>query len=115
MEKFVNEITSVERKDIGLKFFFENIQNYIVAATVMASGFYIFKNGSTNHIPYIGNISGIVLVLFGFTLYMLNFMHGVRATITFKLNMALYLAINLIIFVSFTDFLWSLIKIQFLK
>lgn len=112
---FFEEIIVIERNDINLKFIFDNIKNYIVSATVMAIGAYIFRYGSSNPIPYMGNILGIILFVIGFILYIFNFIQGTWATLKFKMKTAIYLTVNMVIFLCFTDFLWAIIKMKLIK
>lgn len=61
-EGFLSQLIGVKPEDVTLKFVFDNIKNYGIAATVMDAGFYLFQHGAqVNNFPGAGIVFGILL------------------------------------------------------
>ncbi|WP_430472798.1 hypothetical protein ACQ0MK_11975 [Thalassospira lucentensis] len=77
--EFVEAITDPKEGGKNIKLIFDHIRNYAIASSVMLAGAYTLKNGSASiGLPYIGWITGSMLVLSGFLLYAFNFIVVVR-------------------------------------
>lgn len=107
---FLYQLIDVKPEDIALKFVFDNTKNYGIAATVMVAGFYLFRYGAGNPFPGSGVFWGILLVLAGFVLYVLNVMQAVWALAKLKIRMVPCFILSMIIFLGTLELLWVFIK-----
>lgn len=111
-ERFMLQLIGVKPEDVTLKFLFDNIRNYGIAATVMVAGYYLFQHGAqVNHFPGAGIVSGTLLITVGFILHALNFCQAILALV--KLKMGVYLILSTAMFLSVSELLWVLIKMKF--
>ncbi|MDP2698696.1 hypothetical protein [Thalassospira sp.] len=90
-------------KDGGknIKLIFDHIRNYLIAASVMAAGLYILKYGSKFIIlPYVGMVTGILLSISGFTLYVMNLVVALKILSKTNFSKNRYLSYTISIFMS---------------
>ena len=107
----LKHVLHVDEKDLRLKFFFDHIRNYGIAATVMIAGFYLIANGSiVSPIPGTGLVLGTLLLLSGFLLMVLNLLHPIWAMAQYKVKMLPYMVISIILFLSASELTWVIIK-----
>jgi hypothetical protein len=81
------EFFRVYPKDVNLKFVFDNLRNYGIAAVLFYTGILILKNGTTGTLlafPYAAGITGGIVMLSAFVLAVLNFMHGIVAMLVVR-------------------------------
>lgn len=109
-DKFLHQLIDIKPEDITLKFVFDNIRNYGIAAMVMVAGFYLSQHGAANPFHNSGIFFGILLVLAGFVIYVLNVMQAVWALVKLKMRMVPYFILSMIIFLGTSELLWVLIK-----
>lgn len=91
----------VEKKEVNLKFVFDHLRNYGIAAVLFYTGASIFNNGSLStflqSINGAGATIGVVVMLSAFLLAVLNFVQGMFAlNAAIKLNKWVYSLIVLI-------------------
>jgi uncharacterized membrane protein YesL len=114
VSKFDNmfkHVLHLDEKDLRLKFFFDHVRNYGIAATVIVAGFYLIANGSiVSNIPGAGVIFGTLLLLSGFLLMVFNLLHPIWAMVQFKVKMLPYMVISIILFLSASELTWVIIK-----
>lgn len=83
MDNFIK----VELKDINLKFVFDNLRNYGIAAIFFYTGALIFKNGASSTLldfPYAGGTVGTIVMVTALILAVLNFIQGILAILKVK-------------------------------
>ncbi len=76
MDNFIK----IEQKDFNLKFVFDNLRNYGIAAALFYSGIVIFNNGASSTLlsfSYGGEIAGSILMLFALILATANFVQAI--------------------------------------
>lgn len=114
-EQFLLQLIDVKPEDITLKFIFDNIRNYGIAATVMVAGFYLARHGAqVNPFPGSGIVFGILLVLTGFAMHTLNLTQAIWALIKLKMRVVPYFVLSMTMFLGTSELLWVLIK-QFMQ
>lgn len=113
--KFLLQLIDVKPEEVTLKFFFDNIRNYGIAATVMVAGFYLFRHGAqVNSFPGSGIVFGFVLVLTGLVAYILNFTQAVWALVKLKMRIVPYSIFSMAMFFGTSELLWVYVK-QFMQ
>lgn len=84
-DKYSNKVPAflrVYRKEVTLKFVFDNLRNYGISAVLFYSGVVLFKHGTTGwllSVPYGAKTAGIVVMLMAFLLAVFNFYQGCTA------------------------------------
>ena len=108
IEKFLE----VNPEEIKLKFAFDHLRNYGIAAMVMFAGFYLFRNGASNidFIPYSNIIFGIFLLIIGFLLFSLNLIQMIIVFAKHKSKMLPYLVTSVFSVLAASELLWALVK-----
>jgi len=110
-DRFLLQLIDVKPEDVTLKFIFDNIRNYGIAATVMVAGFYLFRHGAqVNPFPGSEIIFGALLVFTGFLVYILNFTQAVWALIKLKMSVVPYFILSMAMFFGTSELLWVFIK-----
>ncbi len=105
------QLIDVKPEDLTLKFTFDNIRNYGIAATVMVAGFYLAQHGAqVNNFPGAGIVFGSLLVAAGFGLYILNLVQAIWALGKRKMHVVPHLILSMAMFIGTTELLWVLIK-----
>lgn len=114
MSKFddaLKHLLALEPNDIRLKWVFDHVRNYALAATVLVAGFYLFKNGAiVSQLPGAGVVFGSIFLAIGFLLLILNLVQPIWAMAQQKVRMIPYMVISLIIFLGASEFIWVFIK-----
>ncbi|OOH78698.1 hypothetical protein BOW65_18450 [Pseudomonas koreensis] len=101
---FLEQFINVKKTDITLKFFFDHLRNYTIAAAILVAGIYLLKNGSSISIaPYIGNITGSTLILIGIISYALNFAQGIFAYLNLSPSNFFYAVVSTLILLTSID------------
>lgn len=109
--KLLLQLIDVKPEDVTLKFIFDNIRNYGIAATVIVAGFYLVRHGAqVNPFPGSGFVFGVLLVIAGFLAYILNFTQAVWAIIKLKMRVVPYFVLSMTLFFGTTELLWVLVK-----
>jgi hypothetical protein len=110
-ERFLLQLIDIKPEDVTLKLIFDNIRNYGIAATVMVAGFYLAQHGAqVNHFPGAGIVFGILLVVAGFSLYVLNLCQAIWALVKLKIRVVHYFILSMAMFLGTSELLWVLIK-----
>lgn len=110
-ERFLLQLIDVKPEDVTLKFIFDNIRNYGIAATVMVAGFYLAQHGAqVNHFIGAGIVFGTLLVVAGFSLYALNLCQAIWALVKLKMRVVPYFILSMAMFLGTSELLWVLIK-----
>lgn len=110
-ERFLLQLIDVKPEDVTLKFIFDNIRNYGIAATVMVAGFYLVQHGAqVNNFPGAGIVFGVPLVLTGFVLHALNLFQAIWALVKLKMRVVPYFVLSIAMFFGTSELLWVLIK-----
>lgn len=114
MEKFeeaLKHLLQLDPHEIRLKWVFDHVRNYALAATVMIAGVYLFKHGAvSSSLPGAGYVFGTLLLLSGFLLLILNIVQPIWAMANLKVRMLPYMIFSLIIFFGASEFVWVAIK-----
>ena len=99
-ERFLRHILEVDPQKVDLKFIFDHVRNYGIAATVMLVGIYLGKHPETSmsFIPSFDIFWAIFLICLGFLLNILNFVQAVLILAKLKLHIAVYFAFSLLLF-----------------
>lgn len=110
-ERFLLQLIDVKPEDVTLKFIFDNIRNYGIAATVMVAGFYLAQHGAqVNNFLGAGIVFGVLLVVVGFSLYALNLCQAIWALVKLKVRVVPYFILSMVMFLGTSELLWVLIK-----
>lgn len=110
-ERFLLQLIDVKPEDVSLKFIFDNIRNYGIAATVMVAGFYLVQHGAqVNNFPGAGIVFGILFVLAGFSLHALNLCQAIWALVKLKMRVVPYFILSMAMFLGTSELLWVLVK-----
>lgn len=114
MSKFdeaFKHLLALEPNEIRLKWVFDHVRNYALAATVMIAGFYLFKHGAVvSPWPGAGYVFGTLLLLSGFILLVLNMVQPIWAMAKHKIRMLPYMIVSLIILLGASEFFWVIFK-----
>ena len=114
MSKFdeaLKHLLSLEPNEIRLKWVFDHVRNYALAAAVMVAGFYLFKHGATvSSWPGAGYVFGTLLLLSGFLLFALNMVQPIWAMAKLKVPILPYMVVRFIIFLGASELFWVMIK-----
>jgi hypothetical protein len=103
----LEHLLAVEPAEIRLKWVFDHVTNYGVAAVVMITGFYLFKHGSTvDPLPCAGIVFGSLLIILGLVLSVLNIVQPIYAMAKQKIPMVPYMIVSIIIFLAASEFVW---------
>ncbi len=116
-ESLMRQILYFDPKKVDLKFIFDHVRNYGIAATVMVTGVYLAKNPVTSSsfvpsnissnfvhhtansfIPNFDIIIAAFLICFGFALNVLNLLQAVLVLAKLKMNMMIYFLFSLLLF-----------------
>lgn len=102
---FLDNLLDIKRSDVTLKFLFDNLRNYTIAAAMIAAGLYLINHGSSiKLIPGIGNATGATLIAIGIVGYVLNFAQSILASLKFSISGFIYSIISATIFFTSIDF-----------
>lgn len=74
-------------KDVNLKFVFDNLRNYGIAAVLFYTGILIFKNGTSSTLlsfPYAAGATGSIVMASAFLIAVLNFLQGIVAMLVVR-------------------------------
>jgi len=105
LDKFVDFIIFVEKKDLRLKFFFDNIRNYGLVAILFVAGKFLYHTDKIEILTGWGNtFFAFILIAYGFVLFILNAIQPIYILVKFKkdfnLNMLSYLMLSTLILLS---------------
>lgn len=111
-DNFLLQLINIKPEDVTLKFIFDNIRNYGIAATVMVAGLYLFKNGAEliNYFPDAGKVLGVILVATGFSLHVFNFCQAIWALVKLKMRVVPYFILSTVMFFGASGLLWAFIQ-----
>lgn len=110
-DKFLLKLIDIKIEDINLKFVFDNLRNYSIAAMIVVAGFYLAKHGGqVSNFPGAGIVFGLLLVATGFLAYCLNLVQAIWALIKLKMRFAPYFIISMILFLGTSELLWVLVR-----
>ncbi|MGY0561189.1 hypothetical protein ACW7G2_10790 [Luteimonas sp. A277] len=109
---FLSQLLWLEQKDVTLKFLFDHIRNYGLAVVVFIGGTILWQDQAASYssIPCLDKITGGLLCIVGFLLYVLNLCHIIWAMVVLKVRMLPYLLIAIFIFLCGGGFVWSLLQ-----
>ena len=111
VEGFLPQLIGVKPEDITLKFVFDNIKNYAIAASVIAAGVYLFLHGAqVNNFPGAGILFGTLLGVTGIGLHVLNFCQAIVAILKLKVSVVPYIILSSAMFFGSLELLSVLIK-----
>lgn len=115
-EIFVKQLLEIDSKKIDLKFIFDHVRNYGIGSAVMVSGFYLLKHPeiSTSIIPNGGIVWGIIFLIFGLLLNILNMVQIFWILANLKIKKLYLLIISGFLFFGIPEFFWIYVK-QFLS
>ncbi|MBF6647750.1 hypothetical protein [Methylobacter sp. BlB1] len=74
-------------KDVNLKFVFDNLRNYGIAAFLFYTGILILKNGTSSTLlsfPYAAGITSGIVMASALVLAVLNFLQGIVAMVVVR-------------------------------
>lgn len=110
-EDFLSQLIGVKPEDVTLKFIFDNVKNYAIAASVIAAGVYLFLHGAqVNDFPGAGIVFGSLLMVTGVCLYGLNFCQSIAAILKLKVRVVPYIILSSAMFFGSLELLSVLIK-----
>jgi hypothetical protein len=111
IDLYLEHLLHVDEKDLRLKFIFDHVRNYGIAASVMAAGFFLIKHGpSVSDLLGSGVVFGTMLLISGFLLLVFNIIQPVWVMVIQKVNMIPYMIISIILFLGASEFFWILVK-----
>ncbi|WP_335975503.1 hypothetical protein [Acinetobacter calcoaceticus] len=99
-ERFLRHILAYDPQKVDLKFIFDHVRNYGIAATVMLLGIYLAKHPETSItlIPSFDILWAILLICIGFLLNILNLVQAILILAKLKLHIAIYFIFSLLLF-----------------
>lgn len=116
IEFFVKQLLEIDSKKVDLKFIFDHVRNYGIGSAVMVSGLYLLKHPdiSTSIIPNGGIFWGIIFLIFGLFLNILNMVQIFWILANLKIKKIYLLVISGFLFFGIPEFFWIYVK-QFLS
>jgi len=116
-DKFIDFIIFVEKKDLRLKFFFDNIRNYGLVAVLFIAGKFLYHTDKIEIFTEYGNkFFAIILILYGFILFILNAIQPIYILVKYKkdfnLNMLSYLMLSTLILLSAYALIFSVLYLK---
>jgi hypothetical protein len=103
-------LITIEKKDINLKFVFDHIRNYLICSTILASGLFVFKNGTMLiPFPWARWVEGGLLITIFIVLMALNLSQGAYAAKKLRVPKVIYFLTILILLSSAHELIWILI------
>lgn len=114
-DHFLKQLLEIDSKKIDLKFIFDHVRNYGIGSAVMVSGFYLLKNPeiSMSIIPNGGIFWGILFVLFGLGLNILNMVQIFWILANLEIRKIYLVSASIFLFLGIPEFFWIYVK-QFL-
>lgn len=110
-ESFLLQLIDMKPEDVTLKFIFDNIRNYGIAATLIVAGVYLYQHGAqVNNFPGAGIVFGILFGVAGFGLHVLNLGQAIYALVKLKMHVVRYFIFSLAMFLGTSELLLVLIK-----
>jgi hypothetical protein len=99
-ERLLRHILEYDPKKVDLKFIFDHVRNYGIAATVMLLGIYLAKHPETSItlIPSFDIFWAILLICIGFLLNILNLVQAILILAKLKLNIVIYFVFSFLLF-----------------
>jgi len=99
-ERLLRHILEYDPKKVDLKFIFDHVRNYGIAATVMLLGIYLAKHPETSItlIPSFDILWAILLICIGFLLNILNLVQAILILAKLKLNIVIYFVFSFLLF-----------------
>lgn len=99
-ERFLRHILEVDPQKVDLKFIFDHVRNYGIAATVILVGIYLAKHpeNSMTLIPSFDIFWAILLICIGFLLNTLNLVQAILILAKLKLNIVIYFIFSFLLF-----------------
>lgn len=99
-ERLLRHILEYDPKKVDLKFIFDHVRNYGIAATVMLLGIYLAKNPETSItlIPSFDILWAVLLICIGFLLNILNLVQAILILAKLKLNIIIYFIFSFLLF-----------------
>lgn len=111
-ERFLRHILEVDPQKIDLKFIFDHIRNYGIAATVMIAGAFLARHpeASTGLIPSFDPFWSIFLIFIGFLLNILNLVQAIWILTKLKLHILVYVVFSILLFMATSTLFVTYIK-----
>ncbi|ENV51422.1 MULTISPECIES: hypothetical protein [Acinetobacter] len=108
----LKQLLEVDPSKIDLKFIFDHVRNYGIAATVMIAGFYLAKHPqeSMTLLPSFDIFWAIFLMILGLVLSIFNLTQAIWIVAKLKLPMFLYFLFSFILFFGTTKLFWTYTK-----
>ena len=109
----LHRLVDVKKEDITLKFIFDHIRNYGIAASVMVAGFYLHQHGSTINLtqfPGASTVFGISFILLGLTLLAFNLSQAIWALIRLEIPKIPYFIFSSLMFFGAINLVWVLVQ-----
>ncbi len=99
-ERLLRHILEYDPKKVDLKFIFDHVRNYGIAATVMLLGIYLAKHPETSitFIPSFDILWAVLLICIGFLLNILNLVQAILILAKLKLNIIIYFIFSFLLF-----------------
>ncbi|MCU4441534.1 MULTISPECIES: hypothetical protein [Acinetobacter] len=99
-ERLLRHILEYDPKKVDLKFIFDHVRNYGIAATVMLLGIYLAKHPETSItlIPSFDILWAVLLICIGFLLNILNLVQAILILAKLKLNIIIYFIFSFLLF-----------------
>ncbi|WP_426453930.1 hypothetical protein ACPF64_13725 [Acinetobacter sp. KB005] len=99
-ERLLRHILEYDPQKVDLKFIFDHVRNYGIAATVMLLGIYLAKHPETSItlIPSFDILWAILLICIGFLLNILNLVQAILILAKLKLNIVIYFVFSFLLF-----------------
>jgi len=110
-ERFMRQLIEIKAEDINLKFFFDNLRNYAISASVIWAGLYLWKHGGQVHyFPGAGIILGSLLVAIGLIFGALNLGQLILSFLKLKIPKTPYLILSTASVLAFLELQLVLLK-----
>ncbi|BEV72624.1 hypothetical protein THUN1379_21060 [Paludibacterium sp. THUN1379] len=110
-ERILLQLIDIKPEDVTLKFIFDNIRNYGIAATVVVAGYYLAQHGAqVSHFTGAGIVFGTLLIVSGISLYAINLCQAFWALVKLKIRYVPYSVFSMTIFLGTSELIWVLIK-----
>ncbi|UCZ56252.1 hypothetical protein LGV61_11045 [Desulfurispirillum indicum] len=111
MSRLLEYILYVEVDDLRLKWLFDHVRNYGLAAAVVAAGVFTFQQETDLVLRvFMGKIIGIVLMLTGLMLLAFNFLQPILIMVRLKIRGVPYYAVYFVLYFSALKFTWALVS-----
>ncbi|MEJ7882923.1 hypothetical protein WKH38_12670 [Acinetobacter baumannii] len=108
----LKQLLEVDPNKIDLKFIFDHVRNYGIAATVMIAGFYLAKHPqeSITLLPSFDIFWAIFLIILGLILSIFNLIQAIWIMTKLKLSRNIYFLFSFILFFGTTKLFETYIR-----